>query len=166
MSVPWSKVMYLDAGYGSLQLAGLLAKRYIHCVMAVKHIDKYFPKQALYDLLENAEAGAKACLELEVGDFERDIIAVGYKYNQRKTLYFIMTRGAGSLQGGQPYLAKFASEWGNTVTRGVRRPREARAGSREQRRETIEKNLETRDEREEPRDERRERRDERNEGRP
>ena len=56
--VPWSKVIYLDAGFGSLQLAELLAQRYIHCVMGVKQIDKYFPKQALYDLMEHAEAGA------------------------------------------------------------------------------------------------------------
>ena len=121
--VPWSKVIYLDAGFGSLQLAELLAQRHIHCVMGVKQIDKYFPKQALYDLMEHAEAGAKAALKLEAGgEFERGIIAVGYKYNQRKVLYFIMTSGAGSLQDGQPYLSKFTDEYGNTVIKEVRRP--------------------------------------------
>ena len=42
------------AGFWSLQLAELLARRYIHFVMDVKKIDKYFPKQALCDLMRLA----------------------------------------------------------------------------------------------------------------
>ena len=91
--------------------------------MGVKQIDKYFPKKALYDLMEHAEAGAKAALKLETnGEYERGIYAVGYKYNQKKVLYFLMTGGAGSLQDGQPCLCKFSDEHGNTVTKEVRRP--------------------------------------------
>ena len=56
------------------------------------------------------------------GEYDRDIIAVGYNYNQKKVLFFIMTSGAGSLQDGQPHLCKFSDEHGNTATKAVRRP--------------------------------------------
>ena len=39
------------------------------------------------------------------------LVCFGYKYNVKKLLIFITTKGAGSTQPGQPYLAKFPDKF-------------------------------------------------------
>ena len=44
------------------------------------------------------------------------LLAIGYKYNSRKVLCFVVTnKGAGSTSLGTPYQAKFADGWGNVM---------------------------------------------------
>ena len=38
---------------------------------------------------------------------ERPLLAIGYKFNSRKVLGFIATKGAGSIEPGDPYLSCF-----------------------------------------------------------
>ena len=47
---------------------------------------------------------------------------VSYKYNLKKVLVFLLTKGAGSTQPGEPYLAKFPDKFGNVCTREVAWP--------------------------------------------
>ena len=50
------------------------------------------------------------------------LIALAYKYNQKKVLCFIMTKDAGStVPGNRPYVAKYPDKHGNTCSRKVPR---------------------------------------------
>ena len=50
------------------------------------------------------------------------LVCIGYKYNLKKLLVFLSTKGAGSIQPGEPYLTKFPDKFGNVCTREVARP--------------------------------------------
>jgi hypothetical protein len=50
------------------------------------------------------------------------LIALGYKYNKRKVICFIATKGAGHTEAGVSYEAKWKDTNGNTCSRHVPRP--------------------------------------------
>ena len=50
------------------------------------------------------------------------LVCISYKYNLKKVLVFVSTKGAGSSQPGEPYLAKFPDKFGNMCTIEVVRP--------------------------------------------
>ena len=52
----------------------------------------------------------------------RPLIAVGYKYNTRKVLYFVVTENAGSTKTGIPHLSKYPDQFTNVAIRPVARP--------------------------------------------
>ena len=43
----------------------------------------------------------------------RPLIAIGYKYNAQKVLYFIVTDNAGGTNAGLPYLSRYADQFYN-----------------------------------------------------
>jgi hypothetical protein len=53
---------------------------------------------------------------------EVPLIAVGYWYSRKTILFFVLTKGAGSLTNGDPYEMKFTDSYGNIMTRFVDRP--------------------------------------------
>ena len=50
------------------------------------------------------------------------LIAIGYKYNARKVLSFIITDNTGSTNTGIPYLSKYPDQFTNVSIRPVARP--------------------------------------------
>ena len=52
----------------------------------------------------------------------RPLIAIGYKYNARKVLSFIVTDNAGSKNTGIPYLSKYPDQFTNVSIHPVARP--------------------------------------------
>ena len=53
---------------------------------------------------------------------ERPLIAIGYKYNARNFLYFIVTDNAGITKTGILYLSKYPDQFTNVPIRPVARP--------------------------------------------
>ena len=53
---------------------------------------------------------------------EVTLIAVGYRYSRRTTLFFLLTKGAGSTVSGDPYEMKFTDSYGNIVTLFIDHP--------------------------------------------
>ena len=49
----------------------------------------------------------------------RPLIAIGYKYNARKVLYFIVTDNAGRTQAGPTYLSNYPDQFTNFAIRPV-----------------------------------------------
>ena len=49
----------------------------------------------------------------------RPLLAIGYKYNYRKVLGFIATKGAGSNESGDPYLSCLSGIYSNVSVRPV-----------------------------------------------
>ena len=52
----------------------------------------------------------------------RPLLAIGYKYNTWKVLYFIVTDNAGSTHAVLPYLSKYTDQFTNVAIRPVARP--------------------------------------------
>ena len=53
---------------------------------------------------------------------DRPLFAIGYKYNARTFLSFIVTDNAGSKNTGIPYLSKYPDQYTNVAIRPVVRP--------------------------------------------
>ena len=47
------------------------------------------------------------------------LMALGYKYNSKGTLYFIAPEGAATTAEGEPYQTKWPDEFRNVLTRDV-----------------------------------------------
>jgi hypothetical protein len=50
------------------------------------------------------------------------LIAIGYKYNKKRVLHFVMSENAGDTTLGEPYQMKFPDQFGNIHIREVSRP--------------------------------------------
>jgi hypothetical protein len=71
--------------------------------------------------LKEAPGGVHIVLEGKT-QCEVPLIAVGYRYSRKTILFFVLTKGAGSLINGDPYEMKFTDSYGNVVTRYVDHP--------------------------------------------
>ena len=52
----------------------------------------------------------------------RPLISIGYKYNARKVIYFIVADNAGRTKNGIPYLSKYPNKFTNVAIVPVARP--------------------------------------------
>ena len=77
----------------------------------MKTAHKLFPKQFIEKVLKDAPGGMS--LKLLATYKGVRLIAVGYNYNKKHMLHFIMTENVGSTGPGNPYEMKFADEHGN-----------------------------------------------------
>jgi hypothetical protein len=55
-------------------------------------------------------------------DNEKPVIAIGYWYNAKKTLFSIMSPGSGKTTLGEAYNIWYTDGFGNVMTRLVERP--------------------------------------------
>ena len=53
---------------------------------------------------------------------DRQLIAIGYKYNARKVLSFIVTDNSGSIKTGIPYISKYPEQFNIVAICPVARP--------------------------------------------
>jgi hypothetical protein len=68
-------------------------------------------------------SGAYLVLECKAPETGVDLVALGYKYNSRKVMCFILTKNAGSTAPSlKPYIAKCPDQHGNVRERRVQRP--------------------------------------------
>ena len=66
-------------------------------------------------------SGSQLVLEC-VSPRGNDLVALGYKYNQRKVICFLFNKTAGSTKPGDPYIARFNDAFKNVAQRKVPRP--------------------------------------------
>ena len=118
--VPWTSLFLFDAGFGSVALILALGRLGVHCIACVKKAHRGFPLEFITATLKDAPSGIWITLEQTVQNIR--MVALGYKYNRRKILYFVMTKGAGSTLPGSAYVAKFADSFGNVRSRLIGRP--------------------------------------------
>ena len=83
-----------------VQTAVALSKEGYHYVGAFKTSSACFPKAYLQGVLQPLPAGSKLVLEGTYPDVP--LLAIGYKYNRRKVLFFVATRGAGTTTTESP----------------------------------------------------------------
>lgn len=90
---------------------------------AVKTAHSLYPKKYIENVLGPLPAGARIVLEGTVDGVQ--LLAIGYKYNRRKVLCFVATKGAGVTTNAQPYLQslqRWADIHGNVITKEIPRP--------------------------------------------
>ena len=88
----------------------------------VKTAHARFPKNFLEDEMKDMPGGCWIVLEGKAIREEVDLVAIGYKYNKKRVLLFVTTKGAGSTKSGEPYKAKYNDAYGNVLHRDVPRP--------------------------------------------
>ena len=81
-----------------------------------------FPKAEIYNELKNSPGGTSIVLKATDPQTNTKLIAIGYKYNSKKVLYFVGNDGAGSTVAGDAYQMRFADLHGNVSYRSVPRP--------------------------------------------
>lgn len=90
---------------------------------AVKTSSGGFPKKDIERIMKKWPSGSHLVLECTTPETGVSLVALGYKYNSRKVLCFVMTKDAGSTAPGlEPYYAKFPDIFGNVKQRKVQRP--------------------------------------------
>ena len=91
-------------------------------IAAVKTNSGWFPKKDIASKMKDWPSGSHIVYECVAPETNVELVAIGYKYNAKKILYFVMTKNAGSTIGGKTYKAKFPDQFGNVVSRDVFRP--------------------------------------------
>lgn len=102
-----------DAWFGSVLAVVALKKKFnTNFVGVVKGSHGCYPKNYLPEVMKEWPAGSHLVLESKIEGV--DIIAMGYKYNHRKVINFIFTKGAAHTEPGKPYEGKWKDKNGNT----------------------------------------------------
>ena len=89
----------------------------------VKTNTKGFCKDTIEKLTKDWPGGSYLVLRIKpMVPGGRPLIAIGYKYNERKVLSFIVTDNTGITKNGIPYLSKYPDQFTNVSIRPVARP--------------------------------------------
>ena len=116
------RLYYGDSWFGSVKTAENVAASNNHCVMLIKTVHSRSPKKWLENAMIDYPGGTWITMEGTTEKTGTDLVIIGYKYNKKKVLTFVMTRGVGSTEKGEPYEARFPDKYGNLCIRHVARP--------------------------------------------
>ena len=116
-----SKRLYFgDSWFGSVKATLAVSKAGHHACFMVKTAHSKLPKTYLEETMKDFPGGTWITMETEVDGV--CLVCIGYKYNKKKVLTFVLTKGAGSSKPGEPYEARFPDKFGNVCVRHVARP--------------------------------------------
>ena len=109
-----------DAWFGSVKAATALALKGYKAILQVKTGHGLYPKAFIEEALKDAPGGVWIVMESTHQGVP--LVAIGYQYSTRTTLFFVATKDAGSTTNGTPYEMKYTDDWGNVNIRYVDRP--------------------------------------------
>ena len=110
-----------DAWFGSVRAAAAIGAKGHRAVLQVKNNSGLYPKAFIDGALKNAPGGVHIVLK-GVAPNGVELVALGYRYSTKTTLFFIATADAGSTRPGTPYEMKYTDDHGNVCLRHVERP--------------------------------------------
>ena len=110
-----------DAWFGSVRTAMEIGARGGQAVLQVKVNKGLYPKDLIDDALKDAPGGLSFVLTGIAPNGVR-LVAIGYRYSVKTTLFFVMTDNAGTTKPGEPYMMKYTDGYGNLCSREVERP--------------------------------------------
>ena len=100
-----------NAWFGSVRAAAALGVRGHRAVMQVKTNSGLFPKKFIADTLDGMPGGVKIVLKSTAPN-EVPLVAIGYRYSTKTSLFFITTEDAGNMILGNPYIMKYTGDYG------------------------------------------------------
>lgn len=109
-----------DSWFTSVGAVTAMAKAGRHYIGVLKTSHSSYPKSWIMEKMKDYPAGSH--LVLETKNDGVDLLAIGYKYNKRKVLCFLATKGAGHMGAGTPYVQRWKDDNNNTQTRYIARP--------------------------------------------
>ena len=86
-----------DSWFGSVKTVANIGKMGQHACMIIKTAHTRLPKKFLEQKMADFPGGTWIVMEGRAEKEEVDLVCVGYKYNKRKVLTFVLTKGAGKL---------------------------------------------------------------------
>jgi hypothetical protein len=110
-----------DAWFGSVQTTMEIGARGGQTILQVKVKKGLYPKYFIDEALKDAHGGLSIVLAGIAPNGVR-LIAVGYRYSVKTTLFFVMTENAGSTKPGDPYMMKYTDSYGNLCSQEVEHP--------------------------------------------
>jgi hypothetical protein len=110
-----------DAWFGSVKAAAALGRKGFRAVLQVKNNKGLFPKDYVEKALEDAPGGVHIVLKGTAPN-GIELLALGYRYSTKTTLFFVATADAGSTRPGKEYEMKYTDDHGNVCVRLVERP--------------------------------------------
>lgn len=113
-----STFYFADSFFASVKTAKVATEKGHEFVGPVKNCHSLYPQKEINALMQHWPGGTNTVFECT----ELGLVAVGYKYNKKKVLNFIMTKGAGSTKPGVAYQAHYNDPFGNQCTRDILRP--------------------------------------------
>ena len=114
-------VLIGDAWFGSVRAATAAWSKNMNAVYQIKSNHGLYPKQYIEETLKDAPGSTHIVLEGKHPE-GTELVAIGYRYNSKVTLFFIITKNTGSTRLGKPYKMKFSDTHGNVHVRLVDRP--------------------------------------------
>ena len=111
-----------DSWFGSIKAVSEVRKLGHHACFNIKNGHSRCPKAFLETTMSDFPGGTWIVLEGHAEKEGIDLVCIGYKYNKKKVLIFVTTKGVGSTMPGEPYLARFPDKFGNVCSREVARP--------------------------------------------
>ena len=112
----------LPVWFGLVKTTANIGQSGNNAVMMVKTAHARSPKKWLEEQMEEFPGGTWIVLEGRVQPEDIDLISIGYKYNKKKVLTFIATKGAGSTNAGELYETRFPDKFGNVCVHNGAHP--------------------------------------------
>jgi hypothetical protein len=115
-----SKNLWLGDSWFASVTTAVEAAKYGNFIGVIKTNHSLSPRKWVEEKMSGWPGGSHLVLEATVDGV--DLLVIGYKYNKRKVLTFVATKGAGHTEPGKPYEARWKDENMNTLIRDVARP--------------------------------------------
>ena len=110
-----------DAWFGSVKAVVEAGIKGHLAVTQVKTNKALFPKEFIESTLKDMPGGVQIVLEGKHPN-GTPLIAMGYRYSKKTTLFFVLHKDAGSTELGVPYEMKYTDDHGNVCVRLIDRP--------------------------------------------
>ena len=108
-----------DSWFASVKTAVEIAP-FGNFIGIVKTAHSFYPKKWIENKMKDWPAGSNLVLEAKKDGV--DLVAIGYKYNNKKVICFIATKSNGHTEPGIPYKARWKDENDTIMYRYVERP--------------------------------------------
>ena len=96
-----------------------VAKMGHHAVLVIKTGHSRYPKKYLEEKMDGFPGGTWVVLRGKCKRSGVELVAIGYRYNSKKVLHFVITVGAGRTSKGAAYQMKFNDAHGNVCHHAV-----------------------------------------------
>ena len=117
------KILYFgNIWFGNVKATVAVAQDGHHACFIIKTGHSISLKAWLEKKMKEYPGGTWITLEATSVKENLPLICIGYKYNKKKVLTFIMTKGADKSTDGDTYKACFPDKYGNVCVQLVRQP--------------------------------------------